>query len=112
MASSQFRRDERVSSKNLVSYQLYNASGDILEEGMAVTLNISRAGALIKTKTAFAQNTRLGLIVAVENDIVEVEGVVRHCEEEEGEFKSGIRFVSITEDQIQKLATHFPEILR
>ena len=111
MSSSQFRKDERVDSKNLVSFQLYDASGEIIEEGMAVTLNISRSGALVKTKTPFAVNARVGLIVAVENDIVEVEGVIRHCEEEEGEYKSGVKFVSITEDQINKLSTHFPEIL-
>ena len=112
MSDSQFRRDERITSKNLVSYQLYDASGEIIEEGMAVTLNISRSGALIKTKKAFALNTRLGLVVAVENDIVEVEGTIRHCEEQEGEFLSGLKFISITEEQIQKLAVHFPEILK
>ncbi len=109
--ASKFRRDERITSKNLVSYQLYDASGEIIDEGMAVTLNISRSGALIKTKNAFAVNAHLGLIVAVENDIVEVEGTIRHCEEEDGEYKSGIKFAAITDEEIKKLATHFPEIL-
>lgn len=111
MSNSQLPRDERVSSKNLVSFQVYDTNGEIIEEGMAVTSNVSRSGASIKTKNAFAINSRLGLIVAVKNDIVEVEGVIRHCKEDKGEYLSGVKFISITEDQIQKLATHFPEIL-
>lgn len=109
----QFRKDERIEAKNLVSYELYDSSGNIIEEGMAVTLNISRSGALLKTKKPFPLNARVGLIVAIENDIVEVESVVRHSEPtENGDYQVGVKFVSITENQIQQLAKHFPEILK
>ncbi|GAB4190565.1 MAG: hypothetical protein Kow00108_26060 [Calditrichia bacterium] len=112
MGDQQFRRDERIEAKNLVSYELYDSSGNIIEEGMAVTLNISRSGALLKVKKPFPSNAQLGLIVAIENDIVEVESVTRHCEPaEDGDYNVGVKFVAITEEQIQQLAKHFPEIL-
>lgn len=111
--SEQFRRDERVEAKNLVSYELYDSSGNVIEEGMAVTLNISKSGALIKTNKPFPVNARIGLIVAIENDIVEVESVTRHCEpSSDGDYQVGVKFVTITEDQIILLARHFPEILK
>jgi hypothetical protein len=110
--SSQERKSTRLDSDHFISYRLYDSEDRVCEEGMAKTVNISRSGVAVENRTEFDVGSKIELTIALTEDLVKTEGVVRNVEKkDDSTFHIGIEFVNISENEIKQLSEEFPEIL-
>jgi hypothetical protein len=93
MATRDQRIHPRVPTSNLISFELYDDRGKLLNQSMARTLNISQSGILIETAHIIATG-RISLMSAGASDkLVKIEGQVVYCRENGiGMYETGIRF--------------------
>jgi hypothetical protein len=110
--SSQDRKSARLESDQFISYRLYDSEDRVCDEGMAKTIDISRSGVAVENRTQFEVGAKVELTIALTEDLVKTEGVVRNCEQkDEATFHIGIEFSNISESEIKQLAEEFPELL-
>jgi hypothetical protein len=113
MGKKEHRKSDRIEATHFISYDLLDKEGDVRENGMALSLDLSREGVLLENRTDFPQNSTVAIYIAVGEDVVDLAGRVRHSEKiAEDKFRIGIQFKSMTDDQAQKLADHYPELFR
>lgn len=111
--SSQERRSARLESDHFISYRLYDSEDRVCDEGMAKTVDISRSGVAVENRTQFETGAKIELTIALSEDLVKTEGVVRNVDKkDESTFHIGIEFTNISENEINQLAEEFPEILK
>jgi hypothetical protein len=105
------RKGVRIESEQFISYKLYDAKNRICDEGMALAKDISRTGVAVENRKKFEIGARADLTIALSDDLVQVEGIVRNVSQiDEKNFMIGIEFTKITDDQIKRLKKDFPEI--
>ncbi len=110
--SSEDRKSNRLESEQFISYRLYDSEDRVCDEGMAKTVNISRSGVAVENRTQFEVGAKVELTIALTEDLVKTEGVVRNVDQKDDEtFHIGIEFVNISENEIKQLADIYPEIL-
>ena len=113
MKKADNRRFPRVKAQHFVSYHRYDAQGNVVYEGMALSLDLSREGILIQERQEIPVQTRVKIILAVGDDVVPLLGTVKHVEKvSEDLYRMGIHFDQITEEQVQKIAQYHPDILK
>jgi hypothetical protein len=84
----------------------------VCDEGMAKTRDISKSGVAVENRTTFDIGSKVELTIALSEDLIKVNGIVRNAEEtNDGQYNIGIEFVDISEDQLKKLSEEFPEIV-
>jgi hypothetical protein len=107
------RKSKRVKAKHFISYDLINPKGEIVENGMALSLDLSREGVLLETRTGLSKNDTVTIHIAVGEDVVHLTGKVKHTEKiEEAKFQMGIHFEDMTDEKAQKIASFYPDIFR
>lgn len=107
------RGAERIGSQNLLSFRLFDAEGRIFNEGMVKTLDISRTGVSIEAKEPFEPGLRIELSIGLGQDILKTIGIVRnHHKIHDEAFQIGIEFEYLSADDLNKLATIYPHILK
>ena len=105
------RESFRVGSENLISYRIFNAEGQVFSEGMATTIDISRTGIALKTINQIDTGIKIELAIAVGNDLVKTTGRVRNQKQLGADsFHIGVEFDFLTEENLDKLATVYPDI--
>ncbi len=105
------RESFRVDSENFISYRVYNADDQVFFEGMATTIDISKTGIAILTTTSVETGLKIELAIGVGSEIVKTLGKVRNQKKlSEGEFQVGIEFDFLSEDDLDKLSTVYPDI--
>jgi len=110
--SAEDRKASRLESTQFISYRLYDSEDRVCEEGMAKTKDISRTGVAVENRTPFKVDARVELTIALSEELIKTEAVVRNCLEiDENTFQIGMQFTQISEDEIQKLSKEFPNIL-
>ena len=110
--SSQERKSTRLESDQFISYRLYDSEDRVCEEGMAKTVNISRSGVAVENRTEFDVGAKIELTIALTEDLVKTEGVVRNVDKkDESAYQIGIEFVNISDSEIKQLEEEFPDIL-
>ena len=102
MSTRDQRKHPRVPISNLISFNLYDEDGLLLNHSMAKALNISQGGILIETAFMIKPD-RISLMSAdTENKLVEVKGRVRYSKENEnGMFETGISFEGTYDENIE-----------
>ena len=111
--SSQERKSARLESDQFISYRLYDSEDRVCDEGMAKTVDISRSGVAVENRTQFEVGAKIELTIALTEDLVKTEGVVRNVDQkDESTYHIGIEFTNISESEINQLAEEFPEILK
>ncbi len=111
--SNQDRKSTRLDSDQFISYRLFDSEGRVCDEGMAKTNDISRTGVAVENRTAFEVGFKVELTIALSENLVKVDGVVRNVEEiNENQYNIGIEFSNITDDQVKEISEEFPEILK
>ena len=96
MDESQRRKYERKDSLNLIDYVVLGPEGNPVSRRMGRTLNVSEGGILLETHHPLKQGQSVVITIALEEDIVEINGhvvYIKPCEEEL--FCSGIEFAEI-----------------
>jgi hypothetical protein len=94
--SNSDRRYVRMESLNLLDYVLVDEKGEIITRAMGRTLNISEKGILLETHIKFEPGQVLLITIGLEEDLVDIKGLVKHAEERDDKtFSAGIEFLEI-----------------
>ena len=93
------RKYERKDSLNLIDYVVLGPEGKPISRRMGRTLNVSEGGILLETYHDLKQGQSVVITIALDEDIVEIDGhvvYIKACEEEL--FCSGIEFAQINKE--------------
>jgi len=113
MKESEHRKSERIEAQHFISYDLLDSDSKISENGMALSLDLSREGVLIENRVEFQLDTNVNIHIAVGDDVVHLKGTVRHSGKiGEQKYHIGIHFEDMTDEKAEKLARFYPEIFR
>ena len=94
------RRESRFNSKNLISYVCVDENNQKHGQGMGRTLNISEGGILLETHVSIDPKSSISLTIALEEDLVEIEGKVAFSKrKKEGKYETGIHFSELDGDK-------------
>ncbi len=106
------RTHERKDSLNLLDYIALGEDGNPIGRGVGRTLNVSEVGLFIETHIPLIQGQTILVTVALEEDIVEIEGQVVHTEKpKENRYTSGIKFIELDEEG-RRIMGRYVEALR
>ncbi len=106
------RSSHRVEAQHFISYDVLNEQGQVVMSGMALSRDLSRKGVRMENREPFPEQAEVKLHLAVEDEVIDVMGQVRHIEKaQEDLYYIGIEFEEIDEAVVQKLASKYPEIL-
>ena len=101
------RLHPRIDSLSLLSYVGRNENGVVVEQGMGRTLNVNEGGILLETHAPIDPHYDVFLAIGLEDELIEVNGnVVHQSVDENGNFKTGIRFTK-TEADILRILRKF-----
>jgi hypothetical protein len=93
MTEQEKRKSPRINSLNLLSYLCMDEEGEVVTRGVGRTLNVGKGGILLETHAPIDPKHSLSLVIAMENDLVDVRGeVVEHSTGEDGKHQTRIRF--------------------
>ena len=105
------RGAERIGSENLLAFRLFDAEGRVFKEGMVKTLDISRTGVSIQATEPFEPGLKIELSIGLGTEILKTIGIVRnHHQLGDEAFQVGIEFEYLSTDDLNKLATVYPQI--
>lgn len=100
------RQMNRISSINL-SYILVDEADSPIHQGMGRTLDLSTKGILLETSFPIDAKSSVLVSIGLADEIVEIRGKVIHQEQlENGNYSSGICFMSISDQVIEKINTY------
>jgi hypothetical protein len=107
MAVKDKRKSPRIDSLNLISYVVYDESGNAIRQGMGRTLNISKTGICLDTYRALSRRQKVSLSIGLKDNLVDIVGIVVHVRKRKnGRFDNGIDFVDMDQRQ-QSVLSHF-----
>lgn len=110
--SNQDRKSPRLDSDQFISYRVYDSEDRVCDEGMAKTKDISQSGVAVENRTAIEVGARVELTIALTEDLVKIEGIVRNVDKAgEDQYNIGIEFAEISQEQLEHISKEFPEIL-
>jgi c-di-GMP-binding flagellar brake protein YcgR len=112
MDESQRRKYERKDSLNLIDYVVLGPEGNPIGRRMGRTLNVSVGGILLETHHPLKQGQRVVVTIALNEDIVEINGhvvYIKPCEDKL--FCSGIEFAEIDEEG-ERIVKNYIEALK
>ncbi len=95
------RKYPRIKICNPISYDCVDAEGNLLDQSMAIALDVSQNGILLETSQKIESKTISLLFVDLENELIEIPGtVVFSIQKKDLKFKSGINFQGTPEANI------------
>ena len=110
--SEEKRKSVRIESDQFISFKVYDDQGRICNEGMALAKDVSKSGVLLENRTGFDVGSKVDLAIALSEEILNVKGVVRNSKAmDENSYQIGIEFSEISEEELTKLASEFPNIV-
>jgi len=110
--SVQNRKSTRLDSDQFISYRLFDKEGNICDEGMAKTKDISRSGVSIENRRSFELASKVELTIALSEELIKAAATVRNVKEiTETEYLIGLEFVDLSSDDYDKLKSEFPNIV-
>jgi c-di-GMP-binding flagellar brake protein YcgR len=110
--SVQKRKSTRLDSDQFISYRLFDQEGNISDEGMAKTTDISRSGVAIENRRSFELDSKVELTIALSDELIKAEAIVRNVKElEDDQYLIGLEFASLSSESFEKLKSEFPNIV-
>jgi c-di-GMP-binding flagellar brake protein YcgR len=95
------RKYPRIKICNPISYDCVDSEGNLLDQSMAIALDVSQNGILLETSQKIESKTISLLFVDLENELIEIPGtVVFSIKKKDLKFKSGINFQGTPEANI------------
>jgi c-di-GMP-binding flagellar brake protein YcgR len=96
MANKEKRRYPRIESLNLIAYACMDENGNVINQGMGRTLNVSEIGLLLETYYPMECEDVMLLGVGIEDELIDIRGRVIHKgRNDDGKHVSGIEFIKI-----------------
>ncbi len=110
--SQDMRKSSRIDARHFISYDVLNEQEQVILSGMALSENLSRTGIQITDRQAFPVDAPVRLHLAVGDDVIHIQGKVRHVEKiGEEEYRVGVEFTDIGNDVLQKIGEYYPGLL-
>lgn len=105
------RESFRVGSDNFASYRLFNSEEQVIQEGVATVIDISRTGVAFTTNNQAEAGLKIELAIGVGDELVKATGRVRNQKDIDPKtFQIGVEFDFLSEDDLDQLATVYPDI--
>jgi len=97
------RKHRRIDSINLTYFAL-DQNGNIIQDGIGKTLNVSESGILLETYIPLDLKQMVFLAIGLEDDVVDIKGsVIYSNKHDKGKYKTGIEFYDVDETALQVL---------
>ncbi len=110
--SVQERKSTRLDSDQFISYRLFDKDGNICDEGMAKTKDISRSGVAVENRRSFELGVKVELTIALTEELIKADAIVRNVKEiEDGQYLVGMEFVALASEDYDKLKSEFPNMV-
>ena len=97
MMTENKRGKERIQKLNLL-YFCVKENGDIIQQGMGRTMNISESGIRLETNFLIDSKKSVFLSIGIEDDIVNIKGKIVYYIEKNENFEFGIQFEDVDEN--------------
>lgn len=102
------RQTERRYALNFLDYEVISDTGDVLDRGLARTLNVSEAGLRLETSRFFEPGQLLRITLGLDNDLVQINGrVVNSQPENEDLCTSSVVFLEFDQADRRTYQKHF-----
>ena len=106
------RNSVRIESDQFISYKVYDDQNRVSDEGMALARDISKTGVLLENRSSFEVGAEVDLAIALSDEVINAKGKVRNIQViDEHTFQIGIEFEGLSEEEIGKLSSEFPDII-
>ena len=90
------RKAERKASLNFLDFEQVARGGEVLNQGLGRTLNVSEKGVLLETHAPLEPGSLLRVAVGLGEDVVTLTGTVVHSEVlDDDHFQAGIEFLQL-----------------
>ncbi len=107
------RGAKRLESENLLAYRVFDSKQQVVGQGVVRTLDISRTGISFEAFTPLEKETRVELTIGIGPDVVKTMGTIKNCKAlTEKTFHVGVEFDFLSEDDLNKIAMVYPDILK
>ena len=107
------RGAKRFESENLLSYQVLNEQEQVVSQGVAKTLDISKTGVSIETYFPIEVGKCIALTMGIGADVVKATGTVKNNKSlGQKTYQIGIEFDFLSEEDLKKIGMVYPEIFR
>lgn len=104
MTREERRKTVRIDSLNLLEVSV-DKNEIAVNQGMGRTLNVSESGILLETYFKIDLGSSLSVTLAVEDDLINVNGKVVHCSAgKDGMFETGVQFFDIDHSAFQVIS--------
>ncbi|MFO7963550.1 MAG: PilZ domain-containing protein [Desulfobacterales bacterium] len=87
------RKHERIDSAHLLYLCLKDDNDTVIRQGMGKILNLSEAGVRLQTHFPIEGEDPVWLSIGIEEDVVDVKGMVIYRLSQDGRHEFGIRFI-------------------
>lgn len=105
------RKSLRVDAQHFIAYDILDEKDQVVRSGMALSRDLSRSGIQMEDRMEFPLDARVLLHLAVEDDVVDIEGKIRHVEKvAEDNYRIGVKFETISEELLAHLERSYPGI--
>ncbi len=107
------RGAKRLESENLLAYRLFDKQMQVVSEGVAKTLDISRTGISVEAFEFMEVESKIELTIGVGADVVKTIGTIKNSKKlSEKIFHIGIEFDFLSEEDLGKIGMVYPEIFK
>ncbi len=107
------RGAKRLETDNLLAFKLFDTQGRVTLQGVVKTIDISRTGISIDSFDPMEVGSKIELTIGFGEDIVKANGTIKNCvKRSEKTYHVGIEFDYLSDDDLNKIALVYPEILR
>jgi c-di-GMP-binding flagellar brake protein YcgR len=104
MAYTEKRRHPRIKSLNLIAYACMDENGNVINQGMGRTLNVSETGLLLETVYPLDCEDVMLMGVGIQDELIDIRGRLVHAGvNNDGKHESGIEFIEIDNRSINIL---------
>jgi c-di-GMP-binding flagellar brake protein YcgR len=100
------RHNPRQPSIDLLDYFVIDKQGEKGEYSLGRTLNISNGGILLETPKRLQIEDRIMITLDLEEELVEITGVIVHAAVSAGRYRAGIKFLHLDE-RTSRFITNF-----
>jgi hypothetical protein len=111
MATPEKRRFIRQESLHLLDYLVVDQDGVQSTYSMGRTRDVSIDGMKLETTESFTFGTHLLITLGLEDNLVDIQGEVTHCQPKGGRYLSGITFLKINKSD-RKILVEYVEAFR
>ncbi|MBD3224877.1 MAG: hypothetical protein GF313_09115 [Caldithrix sp.] len=112
MSQFEGRGAKRLDSENLVFYRQLDSEGNVQNEGMVKTIDLSKSGMALEFDHDVENDTHLEVHIGVGEEVVETNTIVRNVKKVNDElFIVGVEFKYLSDEDLNKLAMANPDIL-